>query len=701
MSYPDEPVSILLVDDKPENLLTLESVLSGLGLNIVKADSGRSALKWLLQQDFAAILLDVNMPGMDGFETARMIRQRKNSEHTPILFVTAFSDDMQIARGYSLGAVDYILTPFVPEVLQAKVSVFIELYRKTMEVRRQAHRLKQRAEQLHQLNQASLAIHSALALESVWCVAVDTAREILGVRMAALVAGEDMELEHARKVVSPLPQNGDAKSVAPDDADLRLLASLDAERRLSVGRAEIPPRPGVRFDQVRQTLVAPLTNRNGRTVGFLQVADKKEGEFTDDDKSLLLQLAQMACIAIENTLGAEAREANRLKDEFLANVSHELRTPMNAIIGMTDLALNEAVSPSVHDYLKTVKESAQVLLSLLNDILDFSKIEAGKFAFDNQAFRIRDLLNETIKTMAIQASQKNLDLSCSIENEVPDGVIGDPLRLRQVLTNLISNAIKFTEKGSVRVSVKVESQDARQMRLHFVVTDTGIGISPEDQRKIFAPFTQADSSLTRHFSGTGLGLTISAELVKMMDGNIQVESQLGTGSTFSFTASFRRPAEWQYRKISSDYSPAIGSSAATESIPPKNGSQDIHILVAEDTPANQKLINTVLKKLGYSFETVSNGQQALDRLSQRHFDLMLLDVQMPVMSGMQVASIVREQEKSDDTHIPIIAMTAHAMPGDAERCLAAGMDAYLSKPLDIGSLAELINRFVVQTPTPV
>lgn len=692
MSMIDESVSILLVDDKPENLLTLESVLSELRLNVVKAESGRSALKCLLQRDFAVILLDVNMPGMDGFETARLIRQRKNSEHTPILFVTAFSDDMQVSHGYSLGAVDYILTPVVPDVLRTKVGVFIELYRKTEEVRRQAVRLEQRAAQLHRLNQASLLIHSAGSLDDVLRVAADTARDVIGARCAVLIAAEDRDFDHARKVVSPRPSNGNGSHAAPNAQEVRLLLSLDNERRGSPSPPVFPTRlpQNVGGDNNVSNLFAPLLRRDGMTIGLLQLSEKTDGPFTPDDESLLLQVAQMTAVAIENTLGAEAREANRLKDEFLANISHELRTPMNAIIGMTELALSEAVSSEVRDYLGTVKDSAQVLLGLLNDILDFSKIESGKFAFEEQPFRLRDMLAATVEPLQVQANQKGIALDHTVADAIPDFLIGDPLRLRQVVTNLISNAIKFTERGGVQMAVELESCAAQDVVLHFAVIDTGIGISPEDQRKIFSPFTQADSSMTRHFSGTGLGLTISAELVKMMQGQIRVDSEVGRGSTFHFTSCFRLPSEKQLR-VDEDAARASQTQPLKELRSGVN--KNFRILVAEDTPANQKLINTVLKKLGYVFETVSDGQQALERLEQQHFDLVLLDVQMPKKSGLQVASIIRAREATSTTHIPLVAMTAHAMRGDAERFLAAGMDAYISKPLDISSLGDVIHRF--------
>jgi len=376
-----------------------------------------------------------------------------------------------------------------------------------------------------------------------------------------------------------------------------------------------------------------------------------------------------------------AQEASRAKSQFMANMSHEIRTPMNGVLGMTELLLDGPLAPGQREYLELVRVSARGLLTLIDDVLDFSKMEVAKLRLNPTNFDLRRLVEQTVGMLRVRAIDKGLDLQVAVSADVPDLLYGDPARLRQILINLLGNAIKFTEAGGVSLHVSLAPPEGEGLRLAFAVTDSGPGIAPADQHRIFEAFAQADGSLTRRYGGTGLGLTISSELAGMMGGRIDVRSEIGVGSTFTASLAFTpgtAPAD------------ATGDTPAQSAAP----AERYRVLVAEDNAVNQLVVRRALEKRGHVVSLVENGELAVAATARERFDVLLLDLQMPVMDGFQAAVAIRAREAESGGHLPIVALTAHALESDRLACLAAGMDGYASKPIDVPALLAEMARAI-------
>jgi CheY-like chemotaxis protein len=667
-----EKYNILLVDDRPENLITLEGILDSPELNIHTANSGNEALGMLLENDYALVLMDVQMPGMDGFETAEIMRSNDRTKQIPIIFVTAISKQRRhIFKGYQAGAVDYLYKPLDLEILKSKIKAFIEFFKHKTALEKTTKQLK------------------------------------------------------------------------------KTIEDLDSAKNVAIN-------------------------------------------------------------------------ATNTKSLFLASMSHEIRTPLNGIIGMADLGLMDSdLSDQQKDRLEDIKKSGETLLEIINDILDISKVEADALELEEIEFSLGELVERVFNTIAIKAIEGQNELICDIDSDIPDIIIGDPLRLKQILINLLNNAIKFTKEGVIELSIKVLEDIEEQLRLEFCISDTGIGMSSEMIERLFTTYTQADVSTTRTHGGTGLGLNISQKLVKLMGGTISAKSEIDHGSSFTFslnllsgqqadekpiskrlakfddfniliidnnknagdvlsnifgsyglknklTFSFDEAVkllmkesfnlifiDFRLNGITGDqildklnkkfpgnkfdivFMSQIKSSidvdrlkktkncdfitkpilqtkikaffdkkyGVADKVKPKdaeastnktNSSKLARILIAEDQIINMKIVTQLLIRKGWEVVPAENGKVAVDifKQNQSNIDMILMDVQMPEMDGFTATENIREIEKKSGKHIPIIAMTAFAMKGDKEKCIAVGMDHYISKPINPAELYEVVEKYI-------
>lgn len=670
-------VNVLLVDDHPENLLALEAVLEGLGQNLVRAYSGEQALRCLLNQDFAVILLDVHMPGMDGFETATLIRNRPRSQHTPIIFLTAYSkSDQHLFKGYSLGAVDYLFKPVDPEILTSKVSVFVDLFKKTEEVKRQATQLAAVNTEL-KTSEERFRLLSACSPVGIFLTDVEGRCTYTNPRFQA-ICGLTMD---------ECLGEGWLQSVHPEDRDFVMAEWLARTQTNDEYSREF--RSQTTEGMVRQVHLraSPMLSDQGKLMGHVgtleDITDRKQAEEAHTQ------------IIREQAARIEAEAANRMKDEFLATLSHELRTPLHSVLGWARLLRTRSFdAATTARALETIERNAQAQAQLIEDILDVSRIIRGKLQLNLRPINLIPVIEAAVDSLRPSAEAKSLELETCFDRSL-ERVMGDPDRLQQIVWNLLSNAIKFTPEGG---KIEVRSLGVGS-HAQIQITDTGIGIKSEFLPYVFDRFRQADSTTTRSHGGLGLGLAIVRHLVELHYGGVDVKSEgEGKGSTFTIEIPLQSSTQSKLSCLEqAGLKPINEPSVLDASAEPSNTLSGLRILIVDDEPDVRELLTTTIEGSGAKAIAVASVLEAIETLEQLQPDVLISDIGMPLEDGYSLIRQVRSREAERGGLLPALALTAYAREEDCKQALDSGFQKYLSKPVDTDQLLMVIANLAGRT----
>ncbi|HLO51191.1 MAG TPA: response regulator [Kamptonema sp.] len=668
----EDKVNVLLVDDHPENLVALEAILNSSSYNLVQANSGAEALRCLLNHDFAVILLDVQMPGMDGFETATLIRSRERSRSTPIIFITAFSNnDTQVFKGYSLGAVDYLFKPIEPEILTSKVGVFVELFQKTVEVKRQATQLAAVNAELSKSEERFRTL-SACSPLGIYLADVEGRCTYINPRCQA-ICGLSLD-----KSLAEVWQ----QSVHPEDRDRVVADWLDwiKEGQEYSNEFRLDSDENVRWINVQSS---PMFSDLGKLIGHVgtvrDVTDRKQAE---EERGRLIR---------EQVARQEAERANRMKDEFLAILSHELRTPLNAILGWSKLLRAKKFDEqTIEKALETIERNAKSQAQLIEDILDVSRILRGKLNLNLHPINLEYVVEMAIDSQRPLAEAKSIAIELECSSNVSK-VVGDSDRLQQVVWNLLSNAIKFTPDGG---NVKVRLELVGDL-VEIQVIDSGIGITADFLPYVFDRFRQADSTTTRSYGGLGLGLAIVRHLVELHGGTVGAQNNVDApGAKFTVSLPVFGPRHQDAEEGSRELN-CTGAAIAMPTL------ANLHLLVVDDDDDTREFLTTVLEQQGAQVRSVASVNAAIAALNNSWPDLLLSDIGMPEADGYELIARVREMEVVRGGKMPAIALTAYARVEERRQALQAGFQMHLSKPVEPAQLIAGVANLAGIIKTPV
>jgi PAS domain S-box-containing protein len=671
-----EKTNILVVDDRELNLTALEAVLAEPRYNLVKARSGPEALALANSFSFAVILLDVQMPGMDGFETAARLRGLAEHQQTPIIFVTAINkDDSFVDLGYKSGAVDYIFKPFDENILRSKVSVFVDLYEKTKKIEEQAQLIKFTASQERHLKLIQLEVEILRRYQSL----ADS------IPHSVWRSKPDGTMDYFNKIwiqytgLSEYQSMGVGWQSAFHDDDLRKFLKIWMEKITTGENFQVECRIRTAGGEMRWNLIHAIAERGvgGEIIAWL-------GTCTD---------ISVRKDAVEKLIRAQqqADAANIAKTNFLANMSHEIRTPLNSILGFSELMLcPEQTEEERWEHLHTILKNGRTLVKIIDEILDISKVETGHLEMDMAEVDTCNFFGQLKSLLEVQARERGLNLGFHFKSPIPSKIMTDHTRFHQILVNIIGNSLKFTETGKVELEVTwKEEPDAplSKGKLHCRIVDTGIGIDESEAQKLFQPFAQVDGSRTRKFGGTGLGLALSRRLARALGGDVFIQESIkDKGSVFvvEIAAAAAEDAAWvtTFEKTF-DESAVISTKNFTGQL------KDVQVLVVDDSVDNRNLITHFLKAAGAKVECAVDGVEGVKKAMENDFQIVLMDIQMPNLDGYKATAELRQRGYKK----PIVALTAHAIKQERLNSISAGCDDHLTKPIDRKTLIESVCKF--------